>query len=647
MTTVDKSVQGAAPPFGEPRRSGVLVTPTGPVSWSAAGVDWAPAVLLLPAADDLAGWPALLESELVALGMQVVTITSGAVTDDALATADAAAAALIAAGVTRAHVVGSSQGGIVAQAMASAHPARVASLSLLMTRRATAAAIEVDPDLVAVLAPSRDGRPLLGRATAALAVLSPASAVEPSAVAARAASAEAAGVDPVTALLAFAAGEDTTVPPLPADVPATVVHGDGDPLVPLEAGRRLATALGADLVVLPAGHDLPWGHEAAVATGVAALAGSAASGRPDRSRFGGRFSLRRRGRARPGKLVTAFSVVVGSLVVGLIAASTIDVPYYSISPGSARPTNDLVEVPKDRRFPPKGQLLFVTVGVGRLKALTWLIASHDGDVEVVPERAILGSTPKDRYHQEVTQEMVDAKQAAVVAALSRLCQPVSERGTGARVEQLVPGSPAALAGVMTGDTVTAVDGQPVMTADQALAVLRTKAPGAPLALSVVAPPERSPTRTATATLTGRPDAPTRSFLGVTLRTRQQDFSLPFDVAIDSGRVGGPSAGLEFALSIVDQLTPGELTGGRKVAVTGTIDFDGNVGPVGGVPQKTVTVRRAGATLFLVPKEQVAEAQSKAGTSVEIVGVATLEEAIGVLAAHGGDKSGIPGTCPGR
>jgi len=204
-----------------------------------------------------------------------------------------------------------------------------------------------------------------------------------------------------------------------------------------------------------------------------------------------------------------------------------------------------------------------------------------------------------------------------------------------------------MAGIVKGDTVTAVDGKPVTSADQALGALRAKPPGAPLDLTVVGPAEKAEPRTTKAILAARPEDPAKSFLGVTLRTRQQSFSTPFEVAIDSGRVGGPSAGLEFALSIVDQLTPGELTGGRKVAVTGTIGFDGVVGPVGGIPQKTETVRRAGAKLFLVPVEQVAEAKSKAASGVEIVGVGTLDEAIQALAARGGDISGIPGACPGR
>jgi len=576
----------------------------------------------------------------------VVAITVPAeLAEDPLGVADAASAALEAAGVGSAHVVGASQGGIVAQALAAAHPASVASLTLLMTRRPTASALDVAPRLLAVLAPVRGGRPLLDRATEAAAAVAQDIVADPAAIGVRVAAAEADGADPVTALLSFSAGEDRTVPPLPASVPTTVVHGVSDPVVPLPAAERLASSLGAELVVVPGGHHLPWGREAAVARLVAALAAESERQGAAASIGEGRWPWL--GRRRPGKLASTFSVLFVLLMASIIAASTIGVPYYAISPGSARETNDLVEVPQDRRFLPKGQLLFVTVGVGRLKALTWLLAHWDHDVEIVPERVILGTTPKGEYRQQVAQEMVDAKEAAVVVALSRLCEPVSETGTGARVEQVVDGSPASVAGIVKGDTVTAVEGTPVTTADQALGALRAKPPGAALGLTVVGPSKAATPRSTTATLARRQEDPARSFLGVTLRTRQQDFSTPFDVSIDTGRVGGPSAGLEFALSIVDQLTPGELTGGRKVAVTGTIELDGTVGPVGGIPQKTVTVGRTGAKLFLVPKEQVADAQAKAVSGLEIVGVGTLEDALQALAARGGDISGIQGSCPRR
>ena len=645
MTTVDESVQPASTSFADRDRTGVTPTPAGPVTWVAVGRPHAPAAVLVPAADDLLGWPPAFVEALVGHGMQVVTVTAPAgVADDAVAVADAVAAALSSAGVARAHVVGASQGGIVAQALAAAHPSRVASLTLLMTRRPTASPLEVPPAVLAVLAPGRGGAPLLQRATDVVAAVAPGGVAGHDALQARVAAVEAGGADPLAALLSFAAGEDPSVPPPPSGAAVTVVHGSADPVVPLAAAEHLASSLGAELVVVPGGHDLPWGRETEVARQVAvrAAVGLRSAAGPEAAR-GRRGWLAR----RPGKLGTAFGVLSVLLMVSIIAASTINVPYYAISPGSARQTNDLVEVPQDRRFPPKGQLLFVTVGVARLKALQWVVVSRDDDVEIVPERAVLGSTPPDRYREQVSQEMADAKEAAVVVALRRVCEPVPETGTGARVEQAVGGSPAATAGISRGDTITAVDGRPVAVAGDALGALRAKPPGAPVQLTVVAPTEGAPARSVTVTLAPRPEDPALSFLGVTLRTRQQDFSLPFDIAIDTGKVGGPSAGLEFALSIADQLTPGELTGGRKVAVTGTIELDGTVGPVGGIPQKTVTVRRAGAGLFLVPKEQVDEARAEAGDRVEVVGVSTLDEAIQALGARGGDISGIPGSCTGR
>ncbi len=638
MTTVDESVQPASTPLRDPDRLGVVHTSSGPVAWAAVGRVGVPVALLLPAADDLLGWSPAFVAALVAQGLQVVAVGAprGAA-DDALTVADAAAAGLVAAGVERAHVIGASQGGIVAQAMAAGHPARVASLTLLMTRRPTGAPLPVPAGLLSVLAPVRGGGTLLDRSIEAAAAVSGLTGDAPGAVQARAVEADAEGVDPVIVLLCFAAGEDQAVPPPTPAVPTVVVHGADDPVVPASAARGLAEALGAELVLVPGGHDLPWGREADVASRVAVLAADAE--RPTR----GQLRWRDRRLARLGTTLTALVVLV---LVAIIAASTIDVPYYAISPGSARETNDLVEVPAERRFPPTGELLFVTVGVGRLKALGWVLATRDDDVEVVPESTILGTTPPDEYREQVAQEMVDAKETAAVVALNRLCERVVETGTGARVEQVVEGSPAAGAGLTRGDVVTAVDGTAVTTADQALTILRNKPPGATLALTAVGPTEAAQPRSTTATLGAREEDAARSFLGVTLRTRQRDYSLPFEVTIDSGRVGGPSAGLEFALSIVDQLTPGEMTGGGRVAVTGTIELDGSVGPVGGVPQKAVTVGRADANLFLVPMGQVGEARSTAREGVEVVGVASLDEAIAALAARGGDISGIPGACPG-
>ena len=109
-------------------------------------------------------------------------------------------------------------------------------------------------------------------------------------------------------------------------------------------------------------------------------------------------------------------------------------------------------------------------------------------------------------------------------------------------------------------------------------------------------------------------------------------------------MSGPSAGLAFTLTILDELTPGDLTGGKKVAVTGTIRADGSVGPIGGAQQKAVTARRAGAKLFLVPTEEVKEARSRAG-GMKVAGIGTLDDALRELKNFGGQHAGVPPATP--
>ena len=136
-------------------------------------------------------------------------------------------------------------------------------------------------------------------------------------------------------------------------------------------------------------------------------------------------------------------------------------------------------------------------------------------------------------------------------------------------------------------------------------------------------------------------------LGVNLATLHAGFDLPFKVDIESGDVGGPSAGLAFTLALLDVLTPGELTGGVPVAATGTMDSDGVVGPIGGMAQKIVTVKRAGAKVFLVPAEEYAEAKAHAG-KLTIVKVHTIDDALAALSRIKGSNAlalGRPGGAP--
>jgi len=134
----------------------------------------------------------------------------------------------------------------------------------------------------------------------------------------------------------------------------------------------------------------------------------------------------------------------------------------------------------------------------------------------------------------------------------------------------------------------------------------------------------------------------RALLGVRLSTK---IKLPFEINIESGRVVGPSAGLAYALELLDLLTPGELTGGSSVAATGELLTDGTVGAIGGVAQKAVTVRRAGIKVFIVPKANEAEARAHAGKNLQVLGVATFGEALKALASLDGSNAlalGKPG-----
>lgn len=325
------------------------------------------------------------------------------------------------------------------------------------------------------------------------------------------------------------------------------------------------------------------------------------------------------------------------LFLGLPGLLNADLPYYEISPGSSRPVGDLVHAPADKLHPPKGQVLYATVSLGPVKPLEFLRAKLDRNSQIVGERAVLGKTPPRQYRQENQQAMDDSKQAAIVLALRRLGYPVPERGSGTLVEEVEDATPAA-GKLKAGDVITAIDGQPTLLSQDAVGVIHAHHPGDSVTLSVTGPDGVA--RSVPLVLGAKPKTTDVAFLGVLLRTKDQKFDLPFDVSIDTFNIGGPSAGLAFTLAVLDELSPGELTGGHKVAVTGTIDLDGTVGPVGGVAQKTAAVCSAGAEYFLVPPDEFKTASSHACSRLKVMRVTTLDDAISVLGRIGGDVSAL-------
>ena len=198
---------------------------------------------------------------------------------------------------------------------------------------------------------------------------------------------------------------------------------------------------------------------------------------------------------------------------------------------------------------------------------------------------------REQVRDENTAAMADSQQEAVAVALRELGRPVTEKAV---VAQVLPEGPAR-GRLEKGDVVTAVDGTRVEHAPEITQLIQ-KSTG-PVTLTLRRGDEE---RTVTLTPVAREG---RRLIGILV---QPTFSFGVDVAIHAGDVGGPSAGMMFGLGVYDTLTPGALTGGQRIAGTGTLDSEGDVGPIGGIAQKMVGAKEAGATAFLAPRANCGE-----------------------------------------
>ena len=365
---------------------------------------------------------------------------------------------------------------------------------------------------------------------------------------------------------------------------------------------------------------------------------SIVSGAPAHEGTSGDGPAADRPRLWPWFLLGGMLVLLAAVVFAIF---TVRIPYFEFRPGSARPTAALVHTDAVQTYPPSSDISFTTVSLRQSTVASYVWAWFDDDIEVVDEKVVLGDRSPDENRQFNLQLMDTSKQDAIRGALIALGYDVPVTIDGVVVVQIEPGS-AADGLLDVGDTITSIDGRELADAGDLASVMAGKTPGATVSL-VVEPADRTAARTVDVTLGADSADPGRGIIGVRLQPRDPEYQFPFDIDIDSGNVGGPSAGLAFTLGVIDVLTPGELTGGLRVAVTGTIDSAGNVGPVGGVPQKTAVVVDGGYDVFLVPSSEVDQAAKRAGDNVRVIGVDTLSDALDALASLGG--SGL-GSAPG-
>jgi len=327
---------------------------------------------------------------------------------------------------------------------------------------------------------------------------------------------------------------------------------------------------------------------------------------------------------------TALTLAVVCLVTLFGVAFLAPMPYVLLSPGPTENTlgavdgTPVISIEGHRVYPTTGMLRLTTVSETRADyhvRLPQVLTSWWSPNQIVVPRDVI--YPPDQTVEQVQQrnkqQMLDSQDTAIVAGLAQ----AGIDALHVTVSDVVEGSPAD--GVLqSGDEIVAIDGNEVNTRDDVVAGITDPYPGTPVKVTHVRDgvPDTGTNRTE-----ANPTGQSKSRIGIELDPNE--FDPPFDVSINLGQnIGGPSAGMIFSLAIYDMLTPGQLTGGRNIAGTGTIDVDGNVGEIGGIQQKIAGAYDDGARYFLVPAANCAEAaQSRLADDVLLMRVATLDDAV--------------------
>ncbi|GAA5118622.1 PDZ domain-containing protein [Haloechinothrix salitolerans] len=330
------------------------------------------------------------------------------------------------------------------------------------------------------------------------------------------------------------------------------------------------------------------------------------------------------GLTRRGWTIT-LSVIMAAVFVAV--GMLVRVPYVALGPG---PTYDTLGVTADgpvikidgtKSYETSGELRLTTVSlsddVQLIKGLGMWIS---GRYALAPRELYFppGETEQEVEEQNARQ-FQNSQSSAEVAALSYLDYP-----TKVIAQEVVSDGPSSDV-LRSGDVLVAVDGTKVSSTEDVHKVLNDTRPGDVITVSYRR--DGTLTRDKKVTLGDAGDGREQGYMGLLLTDRAK---VDFEIDIELADIGGPSAGLMFAVAIVDRLTPGKLTGGERVAGTGEIADNGKVGPIGGIQFKLVAAKEDGATTFLVPKDNCAEAVRTAPDGMRLVRVDTLDDAVSAL-----------------
>ncbi len=320
---------------------------------------------------------------------------------------------------------------------------------------------------------------------------------------------------------------------------------------------------------------------------------------------------------------------IGALLLTAIAVASYAFPSddYLYVPNEARPLREHVSIAGRPEADDAGGIFFVDVTVRRARWAEAIAPFLRPDGATLVSGANLDAHGGSKERQERARvEMELSERVAAAVALREAGHEVETKERGARIDAVADGVPAAKA-LAPGDVILSVGGRPTLSPEALQAAVRSGRPGESLRVRFR---RGAKVLERTVRTVGAPDDPQRPMIGIQV-SADLEITLPLDVRIDLGRVGGPSAGLAFALEVLQELGR-DVDRGHRIAATGEIDLDGSVNPVGGLEQKTIGARRAGVEVFIVPAgDNAAVARRFAGT-MRVVPVESYQQALSALAS---------------
>lgn len=310
------------------------------------------------------------------------------------------------------------------------------------------------------------------------------------------------------------------------------------------------------------------------------------------------------------------------LVALFLFATRVPIPIlYAYEPGPARDVENLVEVTGERTYSSDGSLFLTTVSIDtQVTAADWMRAAFDPAKRIVSREEVTGGLSFEEQERLQLDAMEASKEQARLVALSALGYPPPDGAEIVRVDEAAPAGSV----LEEDDVIVEVNGEQVETTCDASLGIGEVEPGDQVELEVLRDGERESFALNT---TRHPQDPGMAYVGVAMTNN--DYEPGVEVEFDTENIGGPSAGLMFTLALYDQLTPDDLTGGRPIAGTGTIECGGEVGAIGGIEQKVAGAEAEGAEVFLAPSGNFDQALAVAG-DIRVIEVANFSDALEYL-----------------